>query len=102
MYPCRIPDLSTGCPVIVSGRYSGSFPDSAKASGILSDLSKFVIDVKAQKAKDIPLERVFFQVLNLILQLIYLIIENIFSSPSDLNSLLLHPIYDIKVVLYLF
>ncbi|KAK1358525.1 Inter-alpha-trypsin inhibitor heavy chain [Heracleum sosnowskyi] len=58
MYPCRIPDLSTGCPVIVSGRYSGNFPDSVEASGILSDLTRFVIDVKAQKAKDIPLDRV--------------------------------------------
>lgn len=51
---------------MVSGRYSGNFPDSVKASGILSDLSRFVIDVKAQKAKDIPLDKVFYQVLNLL------------------------------------
>ncbi|WOG99103.1 hypothetical protein DCAR_0518451 [Daucus carota subsp. sativus] len=58
MYPSRIPDLSAGCPVIVSGRYSGKFPDTLKASGTLSDLSRFVVDVKAQNAKDIPLDRV--------------------------------------------
>ncbi|XP_074348599.1 uncharacterized protein LOC141687284 isoform X1 [Apium graveolens] len=58
LYPFRIPDLSTGCPVIVSGRYSGIFPESIKVSGVLADLSSFVIDMKAQKAKDIPLDKV--------------------------------------------
>ncbi|KAK1360310.1 Inter alpha-trypsin inhibitor, heavy chain 4 [Heracleum sosnowskyi] len=58
LHPFRIPDLSTGCPVIVSGRYSGIFPESVKVSGILADLSSFVIDVKAQKAKEIPLDKV--------------------------------------------
>ena len=64
MYPSRIPDLSAGCPVIVSGRYSGKFPDTLKASGTLSDLSRFVVDVKAQNAKDIPLDRVISKILN--------------------------------------
>lgn len=62
LYPIRIPDLSAGCPVFVSGRYSGCFPESVKVSGILADLSSFVIDVKAQKAKDIPLDRVILKI----------------------------------------
>lgn len=53
--------------MIVSGRYSGIFPESVKVSGILADLSSFVINVKAQKAKDIPLDKVIFQLLNLII-----------------------------------
>ncbi|XP_017255565.1 uncharacterized protein LOC108225246 isoform X2 [Daucus carota subsp. sativus] len=56
--PFRIPDLSTSSPVIVSGRYSGYFPESVQVSGILADSSTFVIDVKAHKAIDIPLDRV--------------------------------------------
>lgn len=65
--PFRIPDLSTSSPVIVSGRYSGYFPESVQVSGILADSSTFVIDVKAHKAIDIPLDRVIPQVLNLII-----------------------------------
>ncbi|PNT54975.1 hypothetical protein POPTR_001G166800v4 [Populus trichocarpa] len=58
LLPFCIPDLSCGCPLIVSGRYSGNFPDSVKLSGILADMRKFTIDIKAQKAKDLPVDRV--------------------------------------------
>ncbi|KAF5176287.1 Inter alpha-trypsin inhibitor, heavy chain [Thalictrum thalictroides] len=58
-YPSQIPDLSSGCPLIVSGRYQGKFPDVLKARGTKADLSNFVIDLKLQRAKDIPLERVY-------------------------------------------
>ncbi|PIA27616.1 hypothetical protein AQUCO_07600054v1 [Aquilegia coerulea] len=57
-YPSHIPDLSSGCPLIVSGRYQGKFPDALKARGTKADLSNFVIDLKLQRAKDIPLEKV--------------------------------------------
>lgn len=58
MYPSRIPDLSSESPLIVSGRYQGKFPDTLKAKGFLRDLSNFVIELKLQLAKDIPLDRV--------------------------------------------
>lgn len=58
MYPFRIPDLSSECPLTVFGRYSGHFPDQLKVRGIIADLSTCVIDVKIHKAKNIPLDKV--------------------------------------------
>ncbi|PON43600.1 Nucleoside diphosphate kinase [Parasponia andersonii] len=57
LFPSNIPDLSTGSPLIVSGRYDGNFPDIIKVSGTLADLSNFTVDLKVQKAKDMPLNR---------------------------------------------
>ncbi|KAM3380029.1 putative protein isoform X1 [Capsicum galapagoense] len=59
LYPCYLPDLLSSRPLIVSGRFIGTCPDSVKVSGTLEDSSNFVVDVKVQKAKDFPLERVF-------------------------------------------
>ncbi|KAF8388713.1 hypothetical protein HHK36_025393 [Tetracentron sinense] len=59
VYPFHIPDLLSGSPLTVSGRYQGTFPDSLKARGILADMSNFALDLKVQNAKDIPLEKVF-------------------------------------------
>uniref|UniRef100_A0A2P2JZ35 Inter-alpha-trypsin inhibitor heavy chain n=3 Tax=Rhizophora mucronata TaxID=61149 RepID=A0A2P2JZ35_RHIMU len=59
VYPSYIPDLSSESPLAVSGRYQGDFPDIIKAKGILGDLSNFVMDLKIQKGKDIPLDKVF-------------------------------------------
>ncbi|KAJ4717760.1 putative Inter-alpha-trypsin inhibitor heavy chain-related [Melia azedarach] len=56
MFPMHIPDLSFENPLIVSGRYRGKFPDSVKIGGQMADMSKFVIDLKAQNAKDIQLD----------------------------------------------
>uniref|UniRef100_A0A2N9IBF9 VWFA domain-containing protein n=1 Tax=Fagus sylvatica TaxID=28930 RepID=A0A2N9IBF9_FAGSY len=58
LFPSHIPDLSSGSPLIVSGRYDGSFPDTVKISGTLADMNSFVIDLKVQRAKDVPLDRV--------------------------------------------
>ncbi|KAH8514213.1 hypothetical protein H0E87_007160 [Populus deltoides] len=58
LLPFCIPDLSRGSPLIVSGRYSGNFPDPVKISGTLADMRKFTIDLKAQKTKDLPFDRV--------------------------------------------
>ncbi|ESR66066.1 hypothetical protein CICLE_v10007546mg [Citrus x clementina] len=58
MYPSRIPDLSSESPLIVSGRYQGKFPDTLKAKGFLGDLSNFVVELKLQLAKDLPLDRI--------------------------------------------
>ncbi|XP_010273855.1 PREDICTED: uncharacterized protein LOC104609280 isoform X3 [Nelumbo nucifera] len=58
VYPYHLPDLLSGCPLIVSGRYQGSFPHPVKVRGILGDMSSFTIDLKVQKSKDIPLDKV--------------------------------------------
>ncbi|KAI7991430.1 hypothetical protein LOK49_LG12G02203 [Camellia lanceoleosa] len=58
VYPSRIPDLLSESPLIVSGRYKGDFPETLKARGILADMSNFVVDLKVQKAKDIPIDKV--------------------------------------------
>lgn len=58
LYPTHIPDLSCESPLIVSGRYRGKFPDTLKAKGVLADLSKLMIDLKIEMARDIPLDRV--------------------------------------------
>ncbi|CAK7356494.1 unnamed protein product [Dovyalis caffra] len=58
LLPFCIPDLSCGSPLVVSGRYSGNFPETVKISGTLADMSKFTTDMKAKKAKDLPFNRV--------------------------------------------
>ncbi|OIW18758.1 hypothetical protein TanjilG_13510 [Lupinus angustifolius] len=58
VYPSHIPDLSSEGPLVLSGRYKGSFPESLKVKGVLADFSNFTIDMKIQKAKDMPLQRV--------------------------------------------
>lgn len=59
LYPLNLPDLSSGSPLIVSGRYAGRLPDTVKVEGTLADLGKFSINAKVQNRKDIPMERVF-------------------------------------------
>ncbi|KAK1436917.1 hypothetical protein QVD17_02701 [Tagetes erecta] len=58
IFPSRLPDLLSGSPLIVSGRFRGKFLDNVKARGYLADLSTRVIDVKVMKANDLPLELV--------------------------------------------
>ncbi|KAM7513519.1 hypothetical protein LguiA_003102 [Lonicera macranthoides] len=58
VYPSRIPDLLSGSPLIISGRYQGDFPDTVKAKGILADMDTFSIDLKVQEANEIPLDKV--------------------------------------------
>ncbi|XP_047326400.1 uncharacterized protein LOC124930078 [Impatiens glandulifera] len=58
LYPNDIPDLSSRSPLIVSGRYNGKLPESVKVSGTLPDMSTCVVDLKIQKVKDMPLDRV--------------------------------------------
>ncbi|GAB4841966.1 hypothetical protein Ancab_011923 [Ancistrocladus abbreviatus] len=60
-YPSSIQDLSYGSPLLLSGRSSGTFPELLKISGTLADMSNFTLDLKTQKANDIPLDRVFGQ-----------------------------------------
>lgn len=58
VYPSRIPDLSSVSPLIVSGRYRGTFPDALAVSGIFADISNFSADLKVHHANDIPLHKV--------------------------------------------
>ncbi|KAJ0586343.1 putative von Willebrand factor, type A, von Willebrand factor A-like domain superfamily [Helianthus annuus] len=58
IFPFRLPDLLSGRPLIVSGRFKGEFPDIVKARGLLADFNTRVIDVKVMKAIDMPLEMV--------------------------------------------
>ncbi|CAL9063682.1 uncharacterized protein LOC103987694 [Musa acuminata AAA Group] len=59
VYPIHIPDLSGQCPLIISGRCYGKFPETLQAKGILADMSDTVIDMKVQNTKDFPLEKAF-------------------------------------------
>ena len=50
--------MSSDGPLILSGRYKGSFPKDLEIKGVLADFSNFVVDMKIQEAKDIPIQRV--------------------------------------------
>ncbi|XP_020587366.1 uncharacterized protein LOC110029423 [Phalaenopsis equestris] len=57
--PSNIPDLLVECPLIISGKYQGKFPDTVNVEGRLADASDIVISLKVQHMGNIPLERVF-------------------------------------------
>ncbi|QCE13585.1 uncharacterized protein DEO72_LG11g579 [Vigna unguiculata] len=56
--PFHIPDLSSDGPLILSGRFNGSFPKDLEIKGLLADFSNFVIDMKIEEANDIPVQRI--------------------------------------------
>ncbi|KAI3772763.1 hypothetical protein L6452_03956 [Arctium lappa] len=58
VYPSTIPDLCFERPLMISGRYKGSLPDTVKIRGILADMSSFTMNLQVQQAKDIPLDKV--------------------------------------------
>lgn len=58
VYPSPIPDLLSEGPLIVSGRYRGKFPDTLKARGILPNMNNCIVELKVQRAKDLPLDKV--------------------------------------------
>ncbi|XP_073317941.1 uncharacterized protein [Primulina huaijiensis] len=58
VFPSRIPDLSTKSPLIVSGRYSGTFPEILKVKGVRPDTSNFSLELKTQEAKEIPIDKI--------------------------------------------
>nr|GMD64580.1 inter alpha-trypsin inhibitor, heavy chain 4-like [Ipomoea batatas] len=58
VYPPQIPDLSLEGPLVLSGRYSGEFPENLEARGILADMSNFSVHLKVQEAKEMPLSKV--------------------------------------------
>ncbi|XP_021902915.1 inter alpha-trypsin inhibitor, heavy chain 4 isoform X2 [Carica papaya] len=58
LFPFLTPDLTSGCPLIISGRYEGDFLDSVKVSGIMGDMNEFTTELKVQRTKEIPLDKV--------------------------------------------
>ncbi|XP_075490974.1 uncharacterized protein LOC142529349 [Primulina tabacum] len=58
VFPSRIPDLSTKSPLIVYGRYSGTFPEILKVKGVRPDASNFSLELKSQEAKEIPIDKI--------------------------------------------
>ncbi|PIN24772.1 hypothetical protein CDL12_02496 [Handroanthus impetiginosus] len=58
VFPSQIPDLSSESPLIVSGRYSGTFPETLKVNGILADMSNFHLELKTEDAKEIPIGKI--------------------------------------------
>ncbi|KAL2581031.1 hypothetical protein AAZV13_15G160450 [Glycine max] len=56
--PSHILDLSSDGPLLLSGRYKGSFSKDFEIKGVLPVFSNFVIDMKIQDAKDIPVQRI--------------------------------------------
>ncbi|KAL9235503.1 hypothetical protein vseg_010256 [Gypsophila vaccaria] len=61
LYSAAVQDLSYDCPVILSGRYEGKLPESIEIHGTLADMSSFTTNLNIQKAKDIPIEKVYAQ-----------------------------------------
>ncbi|XP_054807551.1 uncharacterized protein LOC129309839 isoform X1 [Prosopis cineraria] len=59
VYPSQIPDLSSEGPLMLSGRYKGTFPEKLIVEGVLADFSRFTMNLETQHAKDIPIQRVF-------------------------------------------
>ncbi|CAN8235288.1 unnamed protein product [Cochlearia groenlandica] len=58
LFPSKVPDITLGQPLILSGRYKGQFPDEVELRGTLADLTCFTIELTVQKAKDMPLDKV--------------------------------------------
>ncbi|KAI9102876.1 hypothetical protein K1719_023315 [Acacia pycnantha] len=58
LFPSYIPDISLEIPLIISGRYDGTMPDSIKVKGTLADMSNFEVDLKVRRAKDMQLTNV--------------------------------------------
>ncbi|CAJ2663365.1 unnamed protein product [Trifolium pratense] len=59
LFPSHIPDLSFGSPLIISGRYNGTFPELVKVTGTFADMTSFVVDLKVKREKDMQLTNVF-------------------------------------------
>ncbi|KAL0410407.1 UNVERIFIED_CONTAM: Inter-alpha-trypsin inhibitor heavy chain H2 [Sesamum latifolium] len=58
VFPSQIPDLSSESPLIVSGRYRGTFPETLKINGVLPDMSNCPLDLKVHEAKEMPIDKI--------------------------------------------
>ncbi|CAN6470028.1 unnamed protein product [Victoria cruziana] len=53
-----LPDVSVGCPLIITGRCNGNFPDLHKVTGSLADGRELVINLNVQKTKGLLIDKV--------------------------------------------
>lgn len=58
IYPFPIPDLFCGSPLVVSGKFHGSFPNSITVFGLMPDQSTWTIEVPSRKSSKVPLSKV--------------------------------------------
>ncbi|XP_037484185.1 uncharacterized protein LOC119362996 isoform X3 [Triticum dicoccoides] len=54
-----IPDISAQCPLCISGKYQGKFPETVVATGYLADMTEISIELKVQHITDMPLDNIF-------------------------------------------
>lgn len=76
LFPIHIPDLSFGSPLIISGRYNGTFPELVRVTGTLSDRTSFEVDLKVKREKDMHLTNVISQYYGLIITCFSYLAEN--------------------------
>ena len=53
-----IPDISAQCPLCISGKYQGKFPETVVATGYLAAMIEISIELKVQHITDMPLDNV--------------------------------------------
>ncbi|KAL5171428.1 Inter alpha-trypsin inhibitor, heavy chain 4 [Glycine soja] len=58
LFPTHIQDISFESPLILSGRYSGTFPELVKVTGTLANKTNFVVGLKVKREKDMQLSNV--------------------------------------------
>lgn len=59
LYPYPIPDLYVGKPIVVSGRFRGTFPPQARLLGVGPDGKDQAFELPARTATRIPISRIF-------------------------------------------
>eukprot|EP00210_Caulerpa_lentillifera_P006474 g6186.t1 len=59
LYPFPIPDLFVGLPILVSGKYSGTFPPTLQLNGRLPSGEMWIKTLETTRSVHIPLEHVF-------------------------------------------
>jgi len=59
VFPYPIPDLFCGAPLVVSGKYTGTFPSKISLLGLLTNGEKFKTDVPVDSKSKIPVDRIF-------------------------------------------
>jgi len=58
-YPKKIPDMFVGGPLVIAGKYTGTFPPNVVLTGQLCDGSNFKMEVRSDTSKVVPVGKVF-------------------------------------------
>ena len=59
LFPYPIPDLFCGAPILISGKYTGKFPQKMSLYGVLPNGEAFKADVAVENNTMIPVDRIF-------------------------------------------